>query len=997
MIEVHSRLNYSQVNVIDKFAIFKNTLAVFCSLMVRRIMSRMLLKDFKEDRRLFQHGSTQKINILIILVCCFITLVLILAWFALDRVKEKIQADVGDALQIVLHTTRESLNLWVESNKSQLIRLAEDPRLVSLTEQHLLVPRDKISLFESKTLMEIRAFFRRHRDRERLTGFFVISPDFTNIISMRNSDIGSKNLIASQALDLLNRAFRGETVMVPPIWSDVPLNTSSEGKSAPSPTMFFAAPIKNKQGNVVAVVVQSVDPTRDFTRLIQLGRLGKSGETYAFGAYGKLLSESRFEEDLIKAGLLSEGQTSILSVSVRDPGGDMTKGFTPSVPRYQQPLTRMAEQATKGKSGLNVAGYRDYRGVWAYGVWLWDDNLGVGLATEIDQADALGPYFTTRMVILTVLGVTVLLALGSLVLAVLIDVRAKRSLQKSHDELELRVEERTVELKENQARLEQAEEQSRLLLETAQEGIFGVGEDGLVNFINPAGLALLGFEADEIIGQKIHPLIHHSRPDGTPYPIEECPMHHSLTQGVIGSRDDEVLWRKDGTSFHVEYTSVPIRKNGSVAGTVVVFRDISERKEAEEALRKSRATARGLLDATQESLLLLDKEGIIIAANRTAARRHQRKPEELIGKNRFDMLSENLRESRKAHFNDVLQTGKPADFEDVRDGMVFHHVYYPVQDKQGVIMGVAVFAQDITERKQAEEALRESEINMRTIFENSPLGMIHFDKDGTILDCNDMFVELMGSSRKKLIGFNTPKQTKDEELRAAIIKALAGETAEYEGNYTSVTGSKTTSLRIVFNPTEPGTSPTEVIATLEDITERKRAEEAIRESQERLSTILKTTNQGFWLVDNDTITLDVNNAMCEILGLGKEKIVGSNFFDFLDEKNRELFREQNRMRIKGIHSLYEISLIRADGQQVPCLMNASPLLDKDGNVVGSFGMTTNIAERKQMEEELRKNVDELERFSKVAYGREKKMIQLKQEINELMMQLGKAEKYKIVE
>jgi PAS domain S-box-containing protein len=1049
-------------------------------------------------------------------------LVVILAWFALDRVKEKIQADVGEALQIVLHTTQESLNLWVESNKSQLIRLAEDPRLVSLTEQQLVVSRDKMSLFESKTLMEIRAFFRRHRDRERLTGFFVISPNFTNIVSMRNSDIGSKNLIASQALDLLNGAFRGETVMVPPIWFDAPLNTSSEGKSASTPTMFFAAPVKNKQGNVIAVVTQSVDPTRDFTRLIQLGRLSKSGETYAFGAYGKLLTESRFEEHLIKAGLISEGQTSILSVSVRDPGGDMTKGFTPSVPRYQQPLTLMAEQATRGKSGLNVAGYRDYRGVKVYGAWLWDDKLGIGLATEIDQADALSLYFTTRIVILTVLGVTVLLALGSLVLAVLIDVRAKRSLQKSHDELELRVEERTRELKENQERLEQAEEQSRLLLESAEEGIFGVAENGLVNFINPAGLALLGFEAEELIGQKIHPLIHHTRPDGTPYPVEECPMHQSLTQGVSGSRDDEVLWRKDGKSFPVEFTSVPIRKNGDIAGTVVVFRDISERKEAEEALRESRATARGLLDATQESLLLLDKEGTIIAVNQTAARRHQQKPAQLIGKNRFDMLSENLRESRKAHFNEVLQTGNPADFEDARDGMVFHHVYYPVQDKRGVIMGVAIFAQDITERKQAEEALRESELNMRTIFENSPLGIIHFSKDGTILDCNDMFVELMGSSREKLIGFNTPKQTNDEKLRAAIIKALAGETAEYEGDYTSVTGNKTTSLRIIFNPTEPGTSPTEVIATLEDITERKRAEEAIRESQERLSTILKTTNQGFWLVDKDTITLDVNNAMCEILGrakgeiigkkiydfldeesrskvrkqeemrreskrslyevslirsngkkvpclvnasplldgdgaiigsfgmftditerkvaeeairesrerlnnilkttaqgfwltdqddnimevnkamckilgLGKEEIVGSNFFEFLDEKNREIVRKQNRMRKKGIHSLYEISLIRADGQQVPCLMNASPLFDKDGNVVGSFGMTTNIAERKQMEDELRRNVDELERFSKVAYGREKKMIQLKQEINELMMQLGKSEKYKIVE
>jgi PAS domain S-box-containing protein len=139
---------------------------------------------------------------------------------------------------------------------------------------------------------------------------------------------------------------------------------------------------------------------------------------------------------------------------------------------------------------------------------------------------------------------------------------------------------------------------------------------------------------------------------------------------------------------------------------VVVFRDISERKQAEQALRESRATARGLLDATQESLLLLDKEGIIIAVNQTAARRHQRTPQELIGTKRFDILPQNLRESRKVHFNNVLQTGNPADFEDVRDGMVFHHNYYPVQDKSGAIIGVAIFAQDITERKHIEGELK---------------------------------------------------------------------------------------------------------------------------------------------------------------------------------------------------------------------------------------------------------------------------------------------------
>jgi polar amino acid transport system substrate-binding protein len=701
-------------------------------------MSRWLSRRFRKDLLSSQSGLTPQQTILIILACTFIALVIVLAGFALSRVEEKIKTDVGEALQIVLQTTRESLNLWIESNKFDLTRLAGDPRIIFLAEHQLQVPRNKDDLLKSQTLRDLRIFFEINKDRFGKANYFIIAPDFVNIASMGDKNLGSKNRIASQALDLLNRAFKGEAIMVPPIWSDVPLSTSLNKSPKTIPTMFFAAPIKNLQGQIIATVARQVDPSQDFTRLIQLGRIGKTGETYAFGRYGKLLSQSRFDEDLRKAGLLGEGEKSILSVGVRDPGGDMTKGFFPSVPRYQQPLTLMAEQATKGKSGLNVAGYRDYRGVPVHGAWLWDDKLGVGLATEIDQADALGPYFTTRMVILTVLGITVLLALGSLMFAVLIDVRANRALQKSYDELELRVEERTTELKENQARLEQAEERSRLLLESAEEGIFGVGEDGLVNFINPAGLAMLSFEADELIGQKIHELIHHTRTDGTPYPIEECPMHHSLTRGTIGSRDDEVLWRKDGTSFPVEYTSVPIRKNGNIAGTVVVFRDISERKEAEVALRESRATARGLLDATQESLLLLDSEGILIAVNQTAARRHQKTPEELIGTNRFDILPQNLRESRKAHFNNVLQTGNPEDFEDERDGMVLHHIYYPVQDKTGAIIGVAIFAQDITERKHMEEEVK------RNVEELEQFSKLAIGREVKMIQLKEEINELLG-------------------------------------------------------------------------------------------------------------------------------------------------------------------------------------------------------------------------------------------------------------
>jgi PAS domain S-box-containing protein len=135
-----------------------------------------------------------------------------------------------------------------------------------------------------------------------------------------------------------------------------------------------------------------------------------------------------------------------------------------------------------------------------------------------------------------------------------------------------------------------------------------------------------------------------------------------------------------------------------------------------------------------------------------------------------------------------------------------------------------------------------------------------------------------------------------------------------------------------------------------EVVERKKAEDAVRESQQELSMILQTTAQGFWLADKDNYIQDVNEAMCEILDLAKEKIVGDNFLNFLDEENKEIVREQDRIRKKGKQSMYEISLLRSDGTLVPCLNNAAPLLDEEGNMIGSFGMLTDITERKKMEQ-----------------------------------------------
>ena len=154
------------------------------------------------------------------------------------------------------------------------------------------------------------------------------------------------------------------------------------------------------------------------------------------------------------------------------------------------------------------------------------------------------------------------------------------ALAKVFNSMTHRIEERTAELTE-------AEERSRLLLESVGDGVFGVDTKGNIIFINPIACRMLGYSSEELLGVNVHDTTHHSHSDGSSYPQEDCPMNKAYTEGRAFSVDDEVLWRKDGTNFPVEYSATPIAHGEIIAGVVVVFRDITERRQAEEKLRQN--------------------------------------------------------------------------------------------------------------------------------------------------------------------------------------------------------------------------------------------------------------------------------------------------------------------------------------------------------------------------------------------------------------------------
>jgi diguanylate cyclase (GGDEF)-like protein len=377
----------------------------------------------------------------------FLITVLIIAWIALERIEQQTKANSREALQTVLETTQEALHIWVEQRKRNVRELASLPEVRELTKALLSEPGTGTALIASPYLERFREFMRPQLDLYSDKGFFVIGPDMINIASMRNQNLGEHSLIYQQRPDRMQRLFKGHVNFIPTVRSDVPLRDNHGLLTAETPTIFVGSPVHNENGEVIAALVLRMDPYIHFIRITQLGRIGQTGETYAFDRQGNLITESRFDQQLRRIGLVKPDGSGILQIRISDPGGNLLEGFAAKLPEDKRELTYMARSAIAGRSGFSVSGYRDYRGVPVFGVWLWDSSLDFGLATEINAAEALQPFYATRLVILSVLGLTVVLSFTLSSGLIWVRKQSELSREKAFTELEVRVDERTRELK----------------------------------------------------------------------------------------------------------------------------------------------------------------------------------------------------------------------------------------------------------------------------------------------------------------------------------------------------------------------------------------------------------------------------------------------------------------------------------------------------------------------------------------------------------------------
>jgi hypothetical protein len=339
---------------------------------------------------------------------------------AVDR---SLTRNYTDQLQTILDADVAALELWLDAQIRLATTIAGDDQVIAATRRlAALGADDEDAAAALRTATEQTVLSQAMENSmagDSAIGFGLFDPMGRVLgFAPETGTIGQR--LTGAGLALLAGPRRGEATVLRPVLTEPLLESvdtvPSAGSSLATPmsrAMSIAVPVRDGD-RVIGMFLLRLDPDRDFTRILSVARMGETGETYAFDDKGYMLSESRFEEQLRSAGFVpaSETEEAAFTIQVRDPGGNVTRGHVPSLPVAAMPFTRMAASAIAGEGGVDVDGYRDYRGVEVIGAWKWLDSYGFGVATEVDKREAFAVLRPLRLALWAVFaGLAVVTAL----------------------------------------------------------------------------------------------------------------------------------------------------------------------------------------------------------------------------------------------------------------------------------------------------------------------------------------------------------------------------------------------------------------------------------------------------------------------------------------------------------------------------------------------------------------------------------------------------------
>jgi PAS domain S-box-containing protein len=427
------------------------------------------------------------------------------------------------------------------------------------------------------------------------------------------------------------------------------------------------------------------------------------------------------------------------------------------------------------------------------------------------------------------------------------------------------------------------------------------------------------------------------------------------------------LINKDGTTATYEL-SVSLMRNaeGNPIGFRQTSRDVTERKKAEEALRQSEERYRGILEDIHDGYFEVDLAGNCTFANDARCQTLGYSKEELIGMNNRQFTDKVTAKKVFEGINKVYRTGEPIkglDEEVIgKDGTktICELSVSLIRDSEGKPIGFRGISRDVTERKKTEEALRQSEEKYRNILETMAEGYFEVDLAGNFTFVNDAECRNLGYSRREeLIGVNNRQYT-EKEAAKKLFQSFnqvykTGEPATglvYE--FVRKDGTKGINELSVSLIRDSGGKPIGFRGNSRDITERKKADEALRQSEEKYRNILENVDEGIYEVDLAGNFTFLNDSMARIFGYPKEELMGMNNRQYTDEENaKKLFQSFNQVyRTEKPGAKCDYELTRKDGTKRYVETSASLRKDPSGKPIGFRGVARDVTNLKRVAEDL---------------------------------------------
>ncbi len=479
-------------------------------------------------------------------------------------------------------------------------------------------------------------------------------------------------------------------------------------------------------------------------------------------------------------------------------------------------------------------------------------------------------------------------------------------------------------------RQRETQEEFRTTLYSIGDAVITTDRQGRVKMMNPVAEQLTGWSEAEAREKPLQEVFFIINEDNRAE--AENPVQRVLREGiVVGLANHTVLIARDGREIPIADAGAPIRnESGEIIGVVLVFRDQTKDRQAQRAVQEAKEFAERIIATIREPLVVLDADMRVISANRAFYKTFQVSPEETEGRLIFNLGNRqwDIPQLRELLENILPQNTSFENFEVSHD---FPHlgnrtmllnarrIYREANKTQLILMAI----EDITERKRAEEALRASEEKYRVIVENSHAGILIVGEDYKFSYVNKMLCQILGRNPEDILGHDF-REFLDEESRGLVadryIRRQRGEEvpSRYEFNIVRKDGEKRR-VEISSAIVVDSRGKVKTVAQILDITERKRAEEALRKSEEKYRILHEFAGEAIFTYSRDLKLMEINKAACEYIGYKREELLGRNVFELgilhpddqtlaIESMRKILSGEKSivveKLRFKGKHGLY---------------------------------------------------------------------------------------------